>query len=379
MEFKLTKEQELIQRAAREYAEKTIVPQVEAIVESGKVPESILRDLKQLDFFAIPVPEEYGGAGAGYVSYALVLEQLARVLPALSVIISVNNVGLAAIENFGTEEQKKRYMPPGGSGDAILSFAFTEPGTGSDPKQLTTTAERKGDTFVLNGTKRFITNAGYPGPIVVIAKESDTGAVSGFLFDKFTEGYSVSEPWKKMGAPGGPLYDVYLKDVVVPAENMLGGPNKGFWVLKVALALGKIGVSSMFLGCMLAAYEEALKYATQKTHRGQPIVKFQAIQMAISDMAMKYEASRWLTYRAGWLADNAKDKGDILKDSAMTKIFVTEEAVEVAKIAMSVHGSYGLMQDYKMSQIWKDVIFGPQVEGGSPLLKVLVAGEILRG
>jgi len=379
MQFKLTKEQELIQRAAREYAEKTVAPQVEGILETNKVPEAVLRDLKELDFFAIPVAEEYGGAGAGFASYALVLEQLARVLPALSVIISVNNVGMSAIQNFGTEEQKKRYLPPGGRGDGILSFAFTEPGTGSDPKQLTTTAERKGDTFVLNGTKRFITNAGFPGPIVVIAKESDTGAVSGFLFDKFCEGYSVSEPWKKMGCQGAPLYDVYLKDVAVPAENMLGGPNKGFWVLKVALALGKIGISSIFLGCMLAAYEEALKYATQKTHRGQPIAKFQSIQMAISDMAMKYEAARWLTYRAGWLADQAKDKGDILKDSAMTKIFVTEEAVELAKIAMNVHGSYGLMQDYKMSQIWKDVIFGPQVEGVSPLLKVLVAGEILRG
>ncbi len=309
MEFKLTKEQELIQRAAREYAEKTIVPQVEAIVESGKVPESILRDLKQLDFFAIPVPEEYGGAGAGYVSYALVLEQLARVLPALSVIISVNNVGLAAIENFGTEEQKKRYMPPGGSGDAILSLP--SPSRGPAPTPSSSPPRRSGRATPLFSTGR---SASSRTPVIPAPSSSSrrraTRVPSAAFFDKFTEGYSVSEPWKKMGAPGGPLYDVYLKDVVVPAENMLGGPNKGFWVLKVALALGKIGVSSMFLGCMLAAYEEALKYATQKTHRGQPIVKFQAIQMAISDMAMKYEASRWLTYRAGWLADNAKDKGE---------------------------------------------------------------------
>ena len=379
MDFKLTEEQELIQRSAREYAEKVLAPQVAAIIENNEVPAKVIRELKDLDFFAIYMPEAYGGAGSDYLNYVLVMEQIARICPAVAVIMSVNAVGLAAVENFGTEAQKEAFLRPGCNGDGVLSFAFTEPGTGSDPKQITATATRKGDAYILNGTKRFITNASLPGPIVVIARETESGEVSAFIAQKFCDGYALSDPWRKMGCQGAPLYDVYLKDMAVPAENRLGGPNKGFWILKVALALGKIGISSIFLGTMLAAYEEALHYAREKTHRGESITKFQSLQTAIVDMAMKYEAARWMTYRIGYLADHARDKGDILKDSAMAKIFVTETAVDLARIAMGVHGSYGLMQEYKISQIWRDVIFGPQVEGVSHLLKVLVAGEILRG
>jgi len=379
VDFKLTEEQELIQRSAREYAEKILAPQVASIIEKNEVPATVIRELKDLDFFALFMPEAYGGAGSDYQNYVLVMEQIARICPAVAVIMSVNAVGLAAVEIFGTEAQKQTFLPPGCSGDGALSFAFTEPGTGSDPKQITTTATRKGDTYILNGTKRFITNASLPGPIVIIARDKEAGEISAFIAQKFCDGYALSEPWRKMGCQGAPLYDVYLKDLAVPVENLLGDPGKGFWILKVALALGKIGISSIFLGTMLAAYEEALHYARERTHRGDPITKFQAVQAAIVDMAMKYEAARWMTYRIGYLADHAKDKGAILKDSAMAKIFVTETAVDLARIAMGIHGSYGLMQEYKISQIWRDVIFGPQVEGVSHLLKALVAGEILRG
>jgi alkylation response protein AidB-like acyl-CoA dehydrogenase len=379
VDFKLTEEQELIQRSAREYAETRLLPRVAAIIEENKVPDEVIRDLKELGFFALFMPEAYGGAGSDYQNYVLVMEQIARICPAVAVIMSVNAVGLAAVEIFGTEAQKQTFLPPGCSGDGALSFAFTEPGTGSDPKQITTTATRKGDTYILNGTKRFITNASLPGPIVIIARDKEAGEISAFIAQKFCDGYALSEPWRKLGCQGAPLYDVYLKDLAVPVENLLGDPGKGFWILKVALALGKIGISSIFLGTMLAAYEEALHYARERTHRGEPITKFQAVQAAIVDMAMKYEAARWMTYRIGYLADHAKDKGAILKDSAMAKIFVTETAVDLARIAMGIHGSYGLMQEYKISQIWRDVIFGPQVEGVSHLLKALVAGEILRG
>jgi alkylation response protein AidB-like acyl-CoA dehydrogenase len=379
VDFKLTEEQELIQRSAREYAETRLLPRVAWIIEENKVPDEVIRDLKELGFFALFMPEAYGGAGSDYQNYVLVMEQIARICPAVAVIMSVNAVGLAAVEIFGTEAQKQAFLPPGCSGDGALSFAFTEPGTGSDPKQITTTATRKGDAYILNGTKRFITNASLPGPIVIIARDKEAGEISAFIAQKFCDGYALSDPWHKMGCQGAPLYDVYLKDLAVPVENLLGDPGKGFWILKVALALGKIGISSIFLGTMLAAYEEALHYARERTHRGEPITKFQAVQAAIVDMAMKYEAARWMTYRIGYLADHAKDKGSILKDSAMAKIFVTETAVDLARIAMGIHGSYGLMQEYKISQIWRDVIFGPQVEGVSHLLKALVAGEILRG
>lgn len=379
MEFKLTKEQQLIQSAAREFAEKSIEPVVDQIMDENKVPDDIIAGLKELDLFALPVSDEYGGAGAGYASYVLAEEQLSRICPGVAVIISVNCVGAAAVSIFGTDEQKKKYIPTATTGSGVFSFAFTEPGTGSDPQQITSTARKEGDKYIINGTKRFITNSSYEGPIVVFARDTETEQINGYILDKFCNGYSISEPWKKMGAKGAPLYDVYLKDVKIPESNILGGPGQGFWILKVAMALGKIGISSIFLGAMLAAYEEGLRYATEKTHRGQPIAKFQAVQMAIVDMFMKYEAARWMAYRIGYLADNTKDKGDILKDSAAAKIFITETAVDVARIAMNIHGSYGLMEDYKISRVWKDVIFGPQVEGVSHLLKVLVAGEILKG
>lgn len=378
MEFNLTKEQQMIQSAARDYAEKAIAPLIEDIVEKNEVPNEIINGLKELDLFALPISDEYGGAGAGYASYVLAEEQLSRICPGVAVIVSVNNVGAAAMSIFGTEEQKRNYLPMGTNGNGVFSFAFTEPGTGSDPKQITATADRDGDFYVLNGTKRFITNSSYDGPMIFFAKDSETGHINGYIIDKFCEGYSISEPWKKMGVRGAPLYDVYLKDVKIPKENILGKPDQGFWILKVAMALGKIGICSIFLGAMLAAYEEGLAYATAKTHRGAPIAKFQAIQMAIADMFMKYEAARWMAYRIGYLADNARDKGDILKDSATAKIFITETAIDVARIALNIHGSYGLMEDYKISRVWKDVIFGPQVEGVSHLLKVLVAGEILK-
>lgn len=378
MDFKLTVEQELIQRSAREYAEKILAPQVPSIIGTNEVPATVIREIKDLDFFAIFMPEAYGGAGSDYQTYVLVMEQIARICPAVAVIMSVNAVGLAAVEIFGTQSQKAAFLPPGCNGNGVLSFAFTEPGTGSDPKQITTTATRKGDAYILNGTKRFITNASLRGPVVIIARETESGEISAFVAEKFCDGYALSEPWRKLGCQGALLYDVYLKDLAVPAENRLGGPNQGFWILKVALALGKIGISSIFLGTMLAAYEEALYYVRERTHRGESITKFQSVQTAIVDMAMKYEAARWMTYRIGYLADQARNKGDILKDSAMAKIFVTEAAVDLARIAMSIHGSYGLMQEYKVSQIWRDVIFGPQVEGVSHLLKVLVAGEILK-
>ncbi|MEN6349948.1 MAG: acyl-CoA dehydrogenase family protein [Syntrophomonas sp.] len=379
MDFNLSKEQALIQKMAREFAEKNLAPRAKQIDEENRIPEEILEGLAELDLFGIPFPEEYGGAEGGYDGYVLALEQISKVSAGVAMTIAAHTLGLGAISAFGTEEQKKKYMVPGCKGKHIVSFAFTEPGTGSDPKQLTTTAEKEGNIYIINGTKRFISNANYPGAMVVFARESESGEVTAFIVDKLSEGYSLSEPWEKIGMHGGQLLDVYLKDVKVPQENLLGKIGQGFPILLLGIALGKIGTSTTALGGTLAAFEEAAKYAKEKTHRGQPIAKFQAIQLRIADLAIKYETARWLCYRLGCLANDIKDPAKFAAEAALVKSYCGDNVVEAAKIAVDVHGSYGLMKDYTIERVYRDAIIGPEIEGVGDMQKLIVAGSILKG
>ncbi len=377
MEFSLNKEQLLIQKIAQEFAEKYLEPLADTIDRENKTPEEIMKGLAELDLFGLPFKEEYGGAEAGYDCYVLAMEQLGKVSSGPAIAISVNCLGLGAIDKFGTEEQKMKYMPKACKGEYMASFAFTEPVTGSDPKQITSTAVKKGNHYIINGTKRFITNANYPGPMVLFAADSESGKPTAFIVDKFCEGYSVSKPWEKIGYHGGELLDVYFKDVQVPSENILGKAGGGFPVLTYGIAFGKVGISSIALGGILACYEEAVKYAKEKTHRGEPIAKFQAIQLRIADLAMKYESCRWLTYRLGYLANDAKNQAVFAKEAALTKTFVCETFADAVRIAVDVHGSYGLMADYKVSRLYRDAIMGPQVEGVADMQKMIVAGIVL--
>jgi len=379
MDFSLTKEEALLQKMAREFAEKNIAPLAEQIDHENKVPDEILAGLAELELMGVPFAEEYGGAEGGYIGYVLAVEQLARCSSGVAMIMSAHTLSVGAINAFGTEAQKKKYMPDCCQGKHIASFAFTEPGTGSDPKQIATTAVKDGDSYILNGTKRFISNANFPGPIVIFARETETNEITAFIVDKFSEGYSISEPWKKMGMHGGPLLDVYMKDVRVPAENILGQIGQGYPILQMGISFGKVGVSSCALGGTLAAYEEAVKYAKEKTHRGAPIAKFQAVQLRIADLAMKYEASRWLTYRLGYLANTMKNPMQFAKEAALTKTVVCENSADAARISLDVHGSYGAMEDYKISRLYRDAIMGPQIEGVTDMQKMIISGVVLKG
>ncbi len=378
MDFNLNKEEQLIQKAARDFSDKVILPLADKIDKTNEVPQEIIDGLSELGMFGIHLPEEYGGGDASYLSYMVALEQFSKACSGVGMIIAVNNVGLGVINHFGTDEQKKKFMPKAIKGEEICSFAFTEPGTGSDPKQLATTATKDGDFYIINGTKRFITNSGYKGPLVVVAKESETGVATAFIIEKHCEGYSLSEPWDKIGMHGGPLYDVYLNNVRVPAENMLGKSGQGLWALKIAMVHGKIGTVGVNLGIALAAYEEGMNYAKNKTHRGEPIAnKFEHVKIDIAEMDMKYDAAKWHAYHLAWAADHLKDDLQQVKLAALAKVFVTETAVDIARISIGIVGSYGLMKDYKISRLWGDAIMGPQVEGTAPLLKVLAAGILL--
>lgn len=377
VDFKLSKEQELIQKAAREYAINAILPLAKQIDEEDKIPQEIWDGLAELGFMGIPFEDELGGGGADYECYVLAQEQIARASSGVATALSVHTTGLDVIAIFGNKEQKEKYIPLGCSGKSKSSFAFTEPGTGSDPKQLTTIATREGDYYVINGVKRFITNAGYEGPMVIFCKDSDTGDCSAYILDKFNEGYSLSKPWEKIGAHGSPVFDVYLKDVKVPAANLLGKPGQGFSILLLGIAMGKVGTSTIALGGMLAAYEEAVKYAKEKLHRGKPIAKFQAIQLKIAHIAAKYQSVRWMCYRLGTLANDIKDAAQFQAEVALVKGYASDTAVEVAKLAMDVHASYGVTKDYPVERIYRDAIIAPQIEGVSDMQRIIFASSVL--
>lgn len=376
--FALTKEQQLIQKAAREYAEKFIDPVGEQIDTSNEIPEEILAGLRDLDLFGIPFAAEYGGAEGGFLTYVLALEQIAAASAGIASIIAAHILSVAAINHFGTEEQKQQYMPVCCRGEHIASFAFTEPSTGSDPQQITTTAVKDGDCYIINGTKRFISNASWNGPMIVFARESESGEVTAFIVDKFCPGYSVSKPWEKIGMHGYPLLDIYFKDVRVPTQNLLGKVGQGYPILTTGICFGKVGVTATALGSILAAYNEAVKYAREKNHRDKPIAKFQAIQLAVADLAMQYEAARWLTYHLGYVADTFKDERQLAREVALAKTYVCEASVDAARRALGIHGSYGLMKDYKIERIYRDVIIGPQIEGVTDVQKLIIASSILR-
>ena len=378
MEFALSKEQELIQKVAKDFAEKYLEPVIDQIYEENTIPEHIIEALAEHGLLGIPIPEEYGGSEAGYVSYVLALEQLAKRSAGVGLFISVNTMTLSALTIFGNDDQKRKYIPAVCQGRLKGSFAFTEPGTGSDPKQLETTAQKENNYFILSGTKRFISNGSYQGPLVVFARDVEFDNVTAFIVDKWCEGYSVSEPWKKISARGSDLVDIYLNNVKVPEENVLGERGQGFQILLTGIALGKIGTSTCALADTSAAFEEALKYAKEKLHRGKPIAKFQSIQLKIADLAIKYELARWLCYRLGYLADTMKDMQQFAKEAALVKSCVGDNAVQAARIALEIHGSYGVMEDYKISRIYKDAILGSQIEGVSDMQKLIVASNLLK-
>ncbi len=379
MDFNLSKEQSLLQAMARDFAEKRLEPVARQIDDESKIPDEIFAEMGELELFGIPISEEYGGADGGYDGYVLVMEQIARVSGGVAMTLAAHTLGLGAIQKFGTEEQKRKYLPEACKGKIISSFAFTEPGTGSDPKQLTSTAVKEGDYYVLNGTKRFISNANQPGPCVVFARESESAEVTAFIVDKWCEGYSISEPWAKVGMKGGVLVDIYMENIKVPAENILGNLGQGFPILLYGIALGKIGTSTAALGGTLAALDEAVKYVKEKTHRGTPIAKFQAIQLKIADLKIKYETARWLCYRLGWLANDIKNPAAFAAEAALAKAFCGDNAVDAARIAMDAHGSYGLMKDYNIERILRDALIGPEIEGVADMQKMIVAGSVLKG
>lgn len=378
MNFHLSDEQTLIQNTAREYAQKKIEAIAFDIDRSNEIPAHIFPEMGELGLLGLGYPEACGGADAGFLAFVLSQEQIARASSGVAMVASVNNLGLSAIFNRGSDAQKSHWMPECCKGTRLASFAFTEPNTGSDPKMLASTVVRKGNKFVLNGCKRFISLADHKGPMVVFAADEEAGNPSAFIVDKFCSGYQLDESWDKIGNRGCHAFDVYFKDVELDEAQLLGKRGDGFPILLENIAYGKMGMSAEALGHAAEAVDLSIKYAKEKTNRDKPISRFESMQMRIASMAIRVEAMRGLVYRLGFLADNRTSANKFAVDAAMTKEYVAEALVDIAREAVQVHGSYGVMRDFKVEMIYRDSIICEIIEGTKDLQRRITAGYLLR-
>lgn len=377
MEFKLNETQQMVKDLAREIAIKEIAPRAEEIDASHCIPKEIFDTIAEAGILGVALPEEYGGIDSGYVALMGAYEEFAKACPSVSTSILVCVSFLESVLNYGSEEQKRKYIPAGIEGKFRGSLAFTEPGTGSDPKQISTTARKEGEYYILNGTKRFITNAAYEGPILLFARDSETNNITAFVFDKLGEGYSVSTPWDTVGMKGSAIYDVFLDNVKIHESCVLGTPGSGFPILLGTVAHSKVALCATFVGTMAASYDLAVRYAKEKTHRDSNIAKFQAIQIKIARIAAMVEGARLLTLR---LAEESDDHSRIEHLKAwvgMTKAYVSDLSVECNLACMNVLGAYGVCAEYNVERYLRDSLIAPHIEGVSDLQRVIAGSYIL--
>ncbi len=378
MEFKLNEDQQMIQDLAYEFCTKVMPEYEERALKEGKANPEGYKTLCE-SFMGIPFPEKYGGANLGWLPFVLATEQFARHGVSMSNAMGPNAMFICAVLFHGSQELKDKYIPAAIAGEGCGSFAFTEPDTGSDPKQLRTKYTYKDGVYKLNGVKRFITNAGYEGPIILFAKNAETDELSAFIGEKFAEGYSLSSPWELIGNDTAPIYDVFLDDYCIPESNMLGKEGDGFKILKSVVALSKITVAAGAIGTMGKAYDIAVKYAKEKMHRDKPISKFPTIQAKVADIAAMHQSAQLLVYR---LADHADDPSTnpfaLVAEAGMVKGYVADLCVKCVSLAQTVLSAYGYTKEYGMDEVIRTAYVYPIVEGAGDLQRIMCGSYILR-
>lgn len=372
MNFDLTTEQKLIQKSARDFADRELEPATHRMEQGEPLPLDMPQKMAKARLLGLLAPNKYGGSDVGFLTYILAMEQISYSISACVYIPGICNSVVESINRFGSEELKEKYIPSVCSGKLIGSVAFTEPGTGSDPKLLTTTAVLDGDFWVINGTKRFNTLGAYDGPALVIVKEGEF--INCIIVDKNCEGYSSTQPWEFMGYRGLPTVDNYLKNVRAPKSNLLWEKGKGFDILLRLISGARLSSCARSLGVGQAALDETVKYSRQRTRRGSPIASMMSIQGMVAEIASRIEAARWMTYRAAFL----REKGsDVIMESAMAKLFVSRMAREVADMSLQIHGAYGFTKDLKIERIFRAAKEGEIVEGTSEIQRTVIANYIL--
>jgi len=377
--FEFTESMKMVQAMARNFAEKEIKPDVMKYDESQEFPYHIMKKLGDLGFLGVVVPEEYGGAGFGYLEYITIIEEISKVDPSIGLSIAAHNsLCTNHIFTFGNEEQKRTYIPDLASGRKIGAWALTEPTSGSDAGGMLTTATRQGDYYLLNGSKNFITHGSVGNVTVVMAitnKSKGKKGISAFIVDNKTPGFIVSKKENKLGMRCCDTSALAFDNCRIPATNLLGEEETGLSQALAVLDGGRISIASLSLGIAQGAFEASLKYAKERKQFGKPIGEFQAIQWKLADMATQIEAARLLTYRAGYLKNQGKD---VTLESSMAKFFASEVAVMAANEGVQIHGGYGFTKDFPVEKFYRDVKLVTIGEGTSEIQKMVIARELLQ-
>lgn len=378
MNLRFTEEQKMMRKMVRDFAAEQITPIIEEMEENDTFPRKIIDQMAELGLMGIPIPEKYGGAEMDFTSYIIAINELSKVSATVGVILSVHtSVGTNPILYFGTEEQKQKYVTKLATGEYLGAFGLTEPGAGSDAASLKTTAVKKGDHYVLNGEKIFITNGGEADTYVCFAKtnpELGTKGISAFIVEKDTPGFSIGKKEKKMGLHGSNTVSLTFSDAIVPAENLLGKEGEGFKIAMSNLDNGRIGIAAQALGIAEAALEAAINYAKERRQFGKSISAQQGIAFKLADMATKVEAARLLVYRAANLKDQGLPVGNF---ASMAKLFASRTAVEVATEAVQVFGGYGYTKEYPVERYFRDAKITEIYEGTSEIQRHVISKQLL--
>jgi len=375
MDLDLTEEQRLFRQTVKEFADAEIAPRAEELDDAGVFPYDIYAKMADLGLFGLPIPEEYGGSDTDLVTYALAVEEIARVSASMSITMAAHtSLGSMPLWKHGTEEQKQEYLVPQAKGEALGAFGLTEPEAGSDAGGTKTTATLVGDEWVVNGTKCFITNSGTDVTkqvtVTAVTATEPRREISTIIIPNGTPGYTIAPPYKKMGWHSSDTHELSFSDCKVPRENLLGERGMGFKIFLETLDCGRIGVAALSVGLAQGCLDESVKYAKSRVQFGQPIGKFQAISFKIADMLVEVELARQATIRAAWMADQGRP---YTKEAAIAKLFASETAMRVASDAVQIHGGYGYVEDYPVCRYFRDAKILEIGEGTSEVQRIVLS------
>ena len=379
MNLELTEEQKLLRQMVREFAEGEVKPRAREIDESGEFPKKTFRQAAELGLTAVALPEEAGGAGFDHLSYAIVIEEISRACASTGVILSVqNSLYCETIHRLGTPEQKKKFLLPFARGERIGCYALTEPQAGSNAAALRTTAVRRGDRYLVNGTKAWITNGGVADAVLVYVTTDPSKAEKGItalLVERGTPGFQVGKEEKKMGLHATACTELSFSECEVPVENRLGVEGQGYKIALSTLDGGRVGIAAQATGIAQGAFEQALAYAQLREAFGRPIAEFQAIQFMLADMATEIEAARLLTRRAAWKQQTGER---FSLEASIAKLFASEMSTRVTHKAMQVHGAYGYSREYPVERMYRDARVTEIYEGTSEIQRLVISSWVLR-
>ena len=375
MDFALNEREKMVQNAAREFAQRSVLPRAAEIDRTSEFPRDLADEMGRMGYYGLPFSPEYGGCGAGYTAYALVIEQLSRASMTAGAFVAVSILSEESIYRYGNERQKKEHLVPLTSGSIYGCFCFTEPATGSDPKAIATRARPDGEDYVIDGQKSFIAVAPMAAQALVFA-EDESARVSAFVVPTSSKGFVLREACETLGLRGLAPSVIYFDGVRIPGQSLLGKKGGGFDILLEAISVERLGVAAQCVGVSQAALDLAVDYSKQRVAYNKPISGMPTVQWLLAEMASRAEAGRWLTYRTAFLRDTACN---IQSESSVAKLFCSQMAVDVTRMAMQVHGAYATMKTMPIERLYRDAKMAELYVGVSEIQRAIIANHVLTG